>query len=156
MNILLQDAPPCIGCSSSCGTVTTTSGTLSDGSGYSKYGNRATCLWVLAPVNATNITITFNEFNTEMYVDVVQVYQCLSISNMRCEGAEMVRELSGSYSSFQTISLSTGYAMVQFMSDSSITYAGFTGSWTSNAPSPRTVSVFCIMSKSTDDPNTVW
>jgi hypothetical protein len=87
-------------------------------------------MWRIAPAGVTRFTITFTEFSTEEYVDVVQVYQCFNAS---CEGAQLVRELSGSYASYQTVTLSPGYAVVQFTSDASTTFSGFTASWTSDA-----------------------
>jgi hypothetical protein len=137
-----QAALPCTGCASTCSMFTTPSGTLSGGSGPSEDGSR--CQWLIAPSGgATQITITFTEFSTEQSAGVLQVYQCLSISNMLCEGATMVRELSGSYSSSQAIAMPTGYALVQFTSGSSTIYSSFAWSWTSNVPWPLSkVSVY--------------
>jgi hypothetical protein len=132
-----QGGLSCLGCSSSCSLATTHDGILSDGSGPLNYGSNAKCQWLVAPVNATQITFNFTEFNTEQGVDVVQLFQC---SDASCEDVQLVQELSGSYSSYQSITLDMSYVLVQFASDASTTYSGFTASWTSNAPSPNPVS----------------
>jgi hypothetical protein len=143
LTVCCQGALLCTRCSS-CGMTTSITGSLSEGSGLSQYQNEARCQTLIAPTNATQITINFTVFHTEQSADVVQVYQCAGISNMLCEGAQLVRELSGYYASNQIITLSTGYALVQFTSDSSTTYAGFTGTWTSDAPSPAPVSIVFV------------
>jgi hypothetical protein len=143
-----QAALPCTGCASTCHMFTTPSGTLSGGSGPSEDGSM--CQWLIAPSGgATQITITFTEFSTEQSASVLQVYQCLSISNMLCEGAAMVRELPGPHPLNQTISLSTGYALVQFTmnftSGSSTIYSSFAWSWTSNVPWPLSRVKLCSL-----------
>ncbi len=139
-----------MGCASTCDMLTTPSGTLSEGLGRLNHGSR--CQWLIAPSGgATQITITVKQLSTEQSDGVLQVYQCLSISNMLCEGAEMVRELSGQHPLDQTISLSTGYALVQFTSGSSTIYSSFAWSWTSNVPWPLSmVSCVCILASSKD------
>jgi hypothetical protein len=110
------------------------SGAFSDGSGASKYDEDSLCQWIIAPrIGAKSITITFTEFDTELSADTVKVYQCANVS---CEGAQLVRDLSGLYDSEQTISVSAGYVLVQFTSDSSNTSPGFSASWTSDTVWP--------------------
>jgi hypothetical protein len=124
----------CRGCASTCGILTATSGSFSDGSESSNYSHNSSCGWVIAPkTGATSITITFTEFNTELSADVVAVYLCVNVS---CQGAQLVRELSGSYSSYQTITVSAGYALVRFTSDASTNDSGFAASWTSDTLRP--------------------
>jgi hypothetical protein len=102
------------------------SGTLSDGSGPSNHENGATCVWILAPPNATEITLSFTAFSTELYVDAVQVYQCVNVS---CQDVKLLAELSGTYDTAQSISSTTGYMLVQFRSDNAISQAGFEATW---------------------------
>jgi hypothetical protein len=124
-----QSVLPCQGCGSTCSVLTEVSGTLSDGSGLSDYEHRALCQWIIAPAaNTSNITITFKEFSTELHTDVVQVYACMNIS---CQDVSLIGELSGTYSAAQSLSSATGYMLVQFRSDSSISQAGFEARWDS-------------------------
>ena len=115
-----------MGCSSSCGVQTTVNGTLSDGSGSSPYANDANCAWVIAPGGAGQITITFTEFNTQSGKDIVRILQCTSTS---CAQQQQLAELSGTYSSAQVFTSTTGFVKVVFMSDSSVNAEGFTASW---------------------------
>jgi hypothetical protein len=127
---LLQGVFPCTGCASTCGTLTDTSGVFSDGSGSSNYANSASCQWMIAPTQATKITITFTEFVTEINNDVVRVYQCTSTA---CQSVQLVGELSGTYDTAQpqTVISTTGFLLVQFTSNSGTAYSGFTATWSS-------------------------
>jgi hypothetical protein len=116
---------------------TTLTGALSDGSGPENYQPNSRCQWLVAPAAATEVIFNFTEFSTEQDSDIVQIFRCFNIS---CQGAQLIREMSGSYSSYQIVSLSAGYVLIQFTSDASTTYSGFTASWTSNAPLPALVS----------------
>jgi hypothetical protein len=147
--VLWQRVFPCLGCGSTCGVLTDVRGTLSDGSGPSNHENSATCLWIIAPANATQITITFTAFSTELYVDAVQVYECVNVS---CHSVKLLGELSGTYDTDQSISSSTGYMLVQFRSDSAVSQAGFEARWNSmvnSAYAPLSLPVvsqfFCIV-----------
>lgn len=50
------------------------SGFLSDGSGPRDYHNSSTCLWMIDPPGASELTIYFTSFNTEEVNDLVKVY----------------------------------------------------------------------------------
>ncbi len=54
----------CNGCGTSCGYLTNTSGSLSDGSGASNYPDFARCKWIIVATSNTWIQINFTEFNT--------------------------------------------------------------------------------------------
>jgi hypothetical protein len=126
---------PCTGCASTCQVFTGANGRFSDGSGPSNnYASLAWCQWIIAPSGATkNITIIFTEFSTEAFYDYVKLYSC---SDIECKSAQILREMSGSYSSSQTVISSTGYMLVQLTSDSINSYPGFTATWSSMAASP--------------------
>lgn len=63
------------------------SGYLSDGSGPRDYHNSTTCMWMIDPPGATELTIYFTSFNTEETNDVVKVFDL--------ETQELITELSG-------------------------------------------------------------
>ncbi len=121
----LQDT--CTGCSS-CGLLSTATGTLSDGSGDSDYAANSYCVWTIAPTGATSITITFTSFSTEMNYDLVYVHQC---SNVNCISPTQLAVLDGSKSSAVSYTSNTGYMQIKFESDGYYNRAGFTASWTS-------------------------
>ena len=74
-NILLQVYLPCAGCASTCTVYNTSQGWLTDGSGSSNYVNNANCSWMIAPINATRVILTFTELDTERGWDYVTVYE---------------------------------------------------------------------------------
>ena len=55
-------------------SLTARSGTITDGSGAANYNDETNCEWVITPPGATQITLTFTEFDTEQNYDVVTVY----------------------------------------------------------------------------------
>ncbi len=54
--------------------LTSSSGTITDGSGSANYSNNSNCKWVIAPPGATQISLTFAKFDTEIKFDSVIVY----------------------------------------------------------------------------------
>jgi bacillolysin len=124
-----------------CSILSDASGYFSDGSGSANYANSALCQWILAPNGATQITVTFAEFNTQSLNDVVRLYHCADSS---CQGVELITELSGFYSSSQTVRSGSGVILVQFKSDSNTSFPGFAATWTSNAPwAPLWLPIVC-------------
>jgi hypothetical protein len=104
--------------------LTAPSGTITDGSGNSDYTNRANCRWLIQPPGATRIELTFSSFNTESGYDFVKVY----------DGATTSAPLLGSYSGTTlppVLRSSGGSLLIVFTSDSSITRAGWSASYTS-------------------------
>lgn len=59
--------------------------TFSDGSGPRDYHNFTNCIWSIHPEGATEITLTFLEFETEEDMDILKVY----------DGTTLMAELSG-------------------------------------------------------------
>ena len=122
-----------------CGVYTAANGTMSDGSGLSPYTNNADCKWLIAPSDATHITITFTEFATEVNYDLVTVWQCSSIT---CANSQIIAVLSGTYATSQTFTSTTGFVRLDFISDGSNNDAGFTANWTASLRTPAPVSMY--------------
>jgi Zn-dependent metalloprotease len=61
-------------CDASANTLTTQTGTFTDGSGANKYSNNADCSWLIQPANASTVTLSFSAFDTELNYDGVIVY----------------------------------------------------------------------------------
>lgn len=105
--------------------ITAPSGTISDGSGVSDYTNRTNCRWLIQPVGATYVTLTFSAFRTERGYDFVRIY----------DGTTTSAPLIGSYSGDSLpmpITANSGKMLIVFTSDSSITRAGWQASYTSD------------------------
>jgi hypothetical protein len=124
INTLLQ----CTGCGSSCCILTDVVGTFTDGSGSSDYPNNADCSWIIAPNGAWMVSITFTDFSSESSYDYVNVWKCTDSS---CSYGQQLGTLTGSYSTKQSFTSSTGYIYVYFHSDSSVVYPGFSAKWVS-------------------------
>jgi hypothetical protein len=107
-------------------------GTITDGSDFDNYGSFADCAWIIAPSLAQEITITFSEFSTEAGFDFVRVFQCVDVECLS-ESREQIGELSGVLEQESSFTISTGYMLVTFTSDSSVEEAGFFASWTSSS-----------------------
>lgn len=105
------------------------SGSFSDGSNSNNYGNNQLCYWFIAPPCATNLTLSFSQFNTELNYDGVVVYDDLA-------GTNKIATLSGT-SIPSAVSSTTGKMLVIFVSDYSTPLQGFTANYTS------TGSAFC-------------
>ena len=106
---------------------TAASGTFSDGSGILNYANNANCEWMIAPPAASLIYISFTSIDTQLNTDVISVLQCKDIL---CSQPQQLVQLSGTYSTAQQVTATTGFVRVVFTSDSSINFNGFTASWT--------------------------
>jgi hypothetical protein len=133
MDVSWQASLPCVGCKS-CNINIEANGTLSDGSGTSNYGNSISCEWVIAPPGALLITLSFTEVSTQAGKDIIRVFQCTDIP---CSKPLQLAELSGWYSTTQSVTSTTGFMKVVFTSDASVNYDGFTASWTSVMPRER-------------------
>jgi hypothetical protein len=123
-----QRVLPCSGCGSSCSVLTAASGNLSDGSGPSKYANRAVCQWMIAPVGAAQIAITFTYISTESCCDFIRVFKC---SRIECTDLQQIAELSGRLTSGRFIIWTTGLFLIQFSSDGVVNDDGFSATWSS-------------------------
>ena len=130
--MVVQVSFPCGGCSSSsCGILTTASGRLTDGP--SDYGTDASCKWLIAPSAATTITITWTQFDTEGGYDFVTLSSCTDVT---CETKQQLMRHSGSLPVLRSYTSPTGFLLVEFASDESYEYEGFTAAWNSDVSAP--------------------
>ncbi|WP_196888510.1 CUB domain-containing protein [Aureivirga sp. CE67] len=111
--------------------LTEDSGTFSDGSLDYEYLNSSNCSWLINPNNVAQIILNFTEFNTEGGYDYVRVY----------DGEDNSAPLIGEYSGSSIPSeISTTYGVgkmfIQFTTDGSVTYDGWTAEYTSILPEP--------------------
>ncbi|MCX6327753.1 MAG: M4 family metallopeptidase [Bacteroidia bacterium] len=106
-------------------TLSAISGTFSDGSGENKYANNSECSWLIQPTNASSITLSFSEFNTELNYDGVIVY----------DGPNNTSPVLGQFTgtSLPSTTTSTGGSMfVEFLSDPILRANGWTANYTSS------------------------
>ncbi len=132
--LVLQLTFPCAGCSSECGRLTASSGTVSDGP--SNYLDLANCRWLIAPSNGESIIrITFTEFNTEGCCDFVRVSSC---TDANCGTRTELFKGSGPFIPSPSSYISTtGFLLVEFTTDGSVTRQGFTATYTTLVSEPR-------------------
>ena len=108
-------------------TLTNGSDSFNDGSGIDNYINNQQCAWYIAPPCASNVTLSFTEFDTESNFDGVIVYDDLYGTN-----------LLGAYTGNtipSNITSNTGEMLVVFVSDYSTSLGGFNASYTSTGTS---------------------
>ena len=128
--------------------LTASSGTFSDGSGNTNYGNNANCSWYIAPAGANQITLSFSSFNTEATYDTVTVYDGPNASY------PVLATLSGnSLPTSISTSLGTGAMFVKFTSDSTQNFSGWTANYSSfiNTPQCSGVTILSTPSGSFND-----
>jgi N-acetyl-anhydromuramyl-L-alanine amidase AmpD len=114
---------------------TTASGTLYDSGGSAgNYLDDERSIWTISPVNATNVTLTFNTFNLENTWDYVFIY----------DGADINAPLIGYYTGTNnpgTITSSGGSVTVEFISDCATTAPGWDAVWNSSINTPPNTDV---------------
>jgi hypothetical protein len=128
-------------CSGSCGCNSSSgqsSGTLTDGSG--NYSNNEDCTWLISSPN--EIHLSFTSFNTEPGHDNVTIRRCTESSCSGCteescsgSATEQIARLSGSVSSSDVYTSSTGYLQVLFTSNPSTMGSGFVATWSTTTRS---------------------
>lgn len=111
--------------------LTSSSGTLTDGSGLSNYDNNSSCNWVIAPPGATQILLNFTAFDTEVTYDKVTVY----------DGPDNTYPVLATWwgnTLPPSISTSAGIGAmcVNFTSDTSNTFSGWSANYTSLVTAP--------------------
>lgn len=126
-SIIVSNYTPPVLCSGA-QTISTCSGTITDGSS-GVYNNNMSCTWLIAPANATSVSITFTNFNTEQDYDFVRVYNGSNAS------APLLGQYSGS-SLPGTLTANSGQMFVRFTSDVTITSDGFSANYSCTAPTP--------------------
>lgn len=105
-------------------TLTSVSGTFDDGSGNFKYANNSECSWLISPPNATSITLSFSEFDTEESRDGVIIYDGAN------DSAQILAQYSGT-SIPNSVTSSGGEMYVKFITDPEQRENGFKASYTS-------------------------
>lgn len=105
-------------------TLTATNGTFTDGSGTSQYANNSNCSWLIQPPNATNITLSFTEFNTELNYDGLIVYNGANAS------APVLGQFSGATIP-SSVTATSGSMFVRFLSDEALRSGGWTANYIS-------------------------
>ena len=109
--------------------LTASSGTFSDGSGNSNYGNNATCKWVIAPTGATQISLNFSAFNTESTYDIVTVYDGPT------ESYPVLATWWGNTLP-PTITSTSGAMCVKFTTDGTTNFSGWSANYSSIITTP--------------------
>jgi M6 family metalloprotease-like protein len=116
-----QPIPACAGTT----TLNQATATFDDGSAtFANYVDNSNCSWLIAPLGALNIDLTFNRFNTQTTNDVVNVY----------DGNNNSALLIGSYSgaTIPAVINSTGGSLfLEFITDGFGTSSGWEASYTS-------------------------
>lgn len=106
---------------------TSATGNFFDSGGASlNYGDDQRLVWTIAPSGATNVTLTFNNFNLEDTWDYIYVY----------DGPSVWYPLIGYYTGATnpgTLIASSGTMTIEFRSDCGVTAPGWNASWQSNA-----------------------
>jgi hypothetical protein len=124
----LANSLGCLSPSATCqgqSTFSTTSGTVTDGSGAASYSNNLNCSFLIQPAGATSISLTFTAFSTEATNDVVRVY------NGATTGAPLLGTYSGS--NLPAVLNSTGGSMlITFTTNASVTSTGWSANYTSS------------------------
>jgi len=115
-------------CNSSATTLTTATGTLSDGSGTDKYANNSNCAWLIQPTNAKTVTLNFTAFDTELNYDGVIVY----------DGSNNTAPVLGKFTGTTippSVTSTTGAMYIEFLSDEALRSNGWSANYTSTKPS---------------------
>ncbi|MEY4964061.1 MAG: hypothetical protein RLZZ323_1380 [Bacteroidota bacterium] len=109
-------------------TLTTATGTFSDGSGTDKYANNANCAWLIQPTNAKTVTLNFTAFDTELNKDGVIVF----------DGSNNTAPVLGIFSGNTlppSVTSTTGSMYIEFLSNEALRSNGWTANYTSTKPS---------------------
>ncbi|MBM3436972.1 MAG: hypothetical protein FJY07_12235, partial [Bacteroidetes bacterium] len=95
--------------------LTEPSGSFGDGSGDWYYKNQSNCMWKIQPAWASDLTITFTEFNTEANTDLVKIYDA--------SNNQLLATYSGEYTSGNMpdpITIPSGKLFMTFQSDGAV------------------------------------
>jgi hypothetical protein len=101
-----------------------TSGVLDDGSGSWYYKNQTNCTWKIQPEWASDLTLTFTEFDTEEDLDVVKIYDA--------SNNQLLATYSGQYTAGnmpEPITVPSGKIFISFQSDGAVNRPGWTAEW---------------------------
>ena len=111
--------------------LTSSSGTISDGSGTGNYSNNANCKWVIAPPGATQISLNFTSFDVENTYDYIYIYNGID------DTSTPIYTFTGNTIP-PTISSSPGVGAlcIKFTSDVSNNNSGWTANFNSTITTP--------------------
>lgn len=114
---LLNPSPTPVSYSSTTGTFYDTGGASAN------YGDDERNLWLIAPANATSVTINFTGFAVETNYDFMYIY----------DGDNVFAPCLGRWNTLSpgTVTANSGKMLIEFRSDCSTVGAGWTASWTS-------------------------
>lgn len=137
-------------CNSSSSPSTDATGTLTDSGGSGgNYSDGEECDFLIEPVGAGTITLTFSDFELESGYDFLTIYD-----GPADDSPVLANRLSGS--SLPSSVTSTGGSMlVQFISDGSVTRSGFVSNWTSTTEDVENEVKMCGSTSSTDATGTL-
>ena len=109
-----------------CGSLVTLedpTGTITDGSGDFYYNHQSNCMWKIAPVYASDITLTFTEFNTDPN-DALKIYDA--------SNNQLLAEISGEYTSGNMpdpVFAESGQVFLIFQTDGYYNAPGWSADW---------------------------
>ncbi len=100
------------------------SGSFEDGSGDFWYNNPTSCIWLIMPDFASDITLSFTEFSTEEDADIVKVRDATN--------NQVLAEISGDYSTGNLpdpIYCENGAISITFQANAVFNGPGFAAEW---------------------------
>jgi len=103
--------------------LTDPTGTINDGSADFYYKESTNCMWQITPEWATDITLTFTEFNTEEIEDEVNIYDATN--------NQLLATLSGDHSGDlpDPVYCENGEIFITFQANNIINGPGWTADW---------------------------
>ena len=104
-------------------TFTSATGSFNDGSGTNDYGNNQKCQWLIAPVCAETVVLSFTQLETELNFDKILVYDDAAATNL-------IATISGTTLPAD-ITSSTGVMAIHFETNYRNPMQGFTANYTS-------------------------
>lgn len=117
-------------------SLTSSSGTITDGSGANSYQNNSDCKWYIHPLSATSITLNFSQFDVEppAYNNLGTIYDWVKVFDGINETAPLLGTFYGSQIPPQIIS-SSGNLFLWFHTDGATVRPGWQANYTSNTSS---------------------
>lgn len=101
-------------------TINTWEGVISDGSNNYPYRNSTSCKWKIQPPNATSVTLTFTDFNTEADNDLVLIYDLVT--------SELLGTFSGSTLP-PAVTANSGKMLIMFNTNASVRGDGWSADY---------------------------
>ena len=94
-----------------------------------RYSNSESMAWVIGLQTADHVTLHFKDFDTEGGWDFVSVYSC---SGQTCPDPVLLTRFTGNNVPADVTS-STSFIRIEWTSDYSVTYTGWSAEWTTNS-----------------------